>query len=110
MIRKAFVMQLLPGAEEEYHRRHNPIWPDLASVLRVHGVHRYSIFLHPHTLQLFATVEYENQILWDAIAQTEICQRWWLHMSGLMDTNPDASPTTLELPRLFNLESQSHPL
>jgi L-rhamnose mutarotase len=33
MIRKFFVMQLNPGAEEEYRRRHNPIWKELEDVL-----------------------------------------------------------------------------
>jgi hypothetical protein len=29
MIRKCFVMQLNQGAEEEYRRRHDPIWNEL---------------------------------------------------------------------------------
>jgi L-rhamnose mutarotase len=33
-IRKAFVMQVNPGAEQEYEKRHNPIWPDLEKVLK----------------------------------------------------------------------------
>jgi L-rhamnose mutarotase len=28
-IRKAFVMSVNAGAEEEYEKRHNPIWPEL---------------------------------------------------------------------------------
>jgi len=54
MIRKAFVMSVTPGFEEEYQRRHSPIWPELEAVIKSHGVHRYSIFLHPETQQLFA--------------------------------------------------------
>jgi L-rhamnose mutarotase len=26
--RKAFVMSVNPGAEQEYEKRHNPIWPE----------------------------------------------------------------------------------
>jgi len=44
MIRKAFVMQINVGAEEEYARRHQPIWPALQEALKNHGVHNYSIF------------------------------------------------------------------
>ena len=48
-IRKAFVMSVHAGAEEEYEKRHNPIWPELEKVLKDHGVSNYSIFLHPET-------------------------------------------------------------
>jgi L-rhamnose mutarotase len=48
-IRKAFVMSVNTGAEEEYEKRHNPIWPELEKVLKDHGVSNYSIFLHPET-------------------------------------------------------------
>ena len=48
-IRKAFVMSVNTGAEEEYEKHHNPIWPELEKVLKDHGVSNYSIFLHPET-------------------------------------------------------------
>ena len=37
-IRKAFLLKIKPGAAEEYTRRHNPIWPELETTLREHGV------------------------------------------------------------------------
>lgn len=103
MIRKAFVLAVHPGQEVEYERRHNPIWPELERVLRAHGVHSYSIFLHPQTNQLFGVVELEDEARWQAIAQTPECQRWWRHMGELMPTNPDASPVTHELREVFRL-------
>ena len=55
MIRKAFVLSVHEGHEAEYERRHRPIWPELEAVLRSHGVHTYSIFLHPGTRQVPST-------------------------------------------------------
>jgi L-rhamnose mutarotase len=104
LIRKSFVMQLKPGFEEEYQRRHNPIWPDLESTLREHGVHNYSIFLHPLTLQLFAYAEIEDEKRWEEIARTEICRRWWDSMAPLMEVNPDYSPLAQSLPELFHMD------
>ena len=52
MIRKAFVMSVDAGREAEYERRHRPIWPELEALLKAHGVHNYSIFLHAETRQL----------------------------------------------------------
>jgi len=104
MIRKAFVMSVNAGAEAEYERRHNPIWPELESVLCEHGVQTYSIFLHPETRQLFAYVEFEREERWQAIARTDVCQRWWRHMREIMPSNADNSPVSLELKEVFRLK------
>ena len=90
-------MSVNAGAEEEYVRRHSPIWPELATVLKAHGVHRYSIFLEPATRQLFAYAEIEDEARWQAVARTEVCQRWWAYMRDLMPTHADASPVARDL-------------
>ena len=104
MIRKAFVMTLRPGCEAEYERRHNPIWPELETVLKDHGVWTYSIFLNREHDQLFAYAEIESETTWDQIAQTEICQKWWAHMKDLMLTSDDNSPIVTDLNEVFYLE------
>jgi L-rhamnose mutarotase len=103
MIRKAFVMSVNAGAEAEYARRHQPIWDDLAAVLKAHGAHNYSIFLDPATRQLFGYVEVEDEARWNAIARTEVCQRWWKHMGDIMPSNPDHSPVARGLNEVFHL-------
>ena len=103
MIRKAFVMSVNAGAEAEYARRHQPIWDDLAAVLKAHGAHNYSIFLDPTTRQLFGYVEVEDEARWNAIARTEVCQRWWKHMGDIMPSNPDHSPVSRGLNEVFHL-------
>lgn len=104
MIRKAFVMSVNENCEEEYEKRHNPIWEDLEKELKAHGAHNYSIFLHPETRQLFAYVEIEDEARWDAIAQTDACQRWWAYMGDVMPANPDNSPVSMEIKEVFHLE------
>ena len=47
-------MKLKPGAAAEYQKRHDAIWPELASVLTASGVSDYSIFLDEETFTLFA--------------------------------------------------------
>ena len=104
MIRKAFVMQLHADAHQEYQRRHAPIWPELAQTLKQHGAHYYSIFLDPERSLLFAVVEIESPARWQAVAATEVCQRWWLSMRDLMLSHPDNSPVSEELTEVFYLE------
>ena len=61
-IRKAFIMSVNKGCEEEYARRHQPIWEELQQVLKSHGSHNYSIFLDKQTNQLFGCVEVESEV------------------------------------------------
>ena len=104
MIRKAFVMSVDEGQEAEYERRHRPIWAELAQTLKDHGVHNYSIFLHPETRQLFGYVEIEDEKRWADIARTDICRKWWAHMKDVMPSHPDDSPVSVELPEVFHLD------
>jgi L-rhamnose mutarotase len=104
LIRKAFVMSVNAGHEAEYERRHSPIWPELANVLNAHGVHNYSIFLHPQSHQLFAYVEIEDEARWNAIAQTEVSKRWWKHMADVMPNNTDGRPVALDLREVFHID------
>ena len=103
MIRKAFVMSVHPGHEAEYERRHSPIWPELEAVLKAHGAHNYSIFLHAEKKQLFGYVEIEDEARWNAIAQTPVCQRWWAHLKEVMPAHPDGSPVATGLREVFHL-------
>lgn len=103
MIRKAFIMRLKPGNEAEYVRRHNPVWEELQAVLKSHGVHNYSIFFDRDTNKLFGYAEIESEEKWAAIADTEICRRWWAHMKDLMHTNEDNSPLAIALDEVFHL-------
>jgi L-rhamnose mutarotase len=102
--RKAFVMSVNAGAEEEYEKRHNPIWPELEKVLKDHGVSNYSIHLHTETRQLFGYAEIESEEQWASIASTEACQRWWKHMSDIMAYHPDHTPVSLGLKEVFHLD------
>jgi L-rhamnose mutarotase len=83
-IRKAFVMSVHAGAEQEYENRHNPIWPELEKVLKDHGVSNYLILLHLETRQLFGYAEIESEEQRVSIPSTDACQRWWKHLSDIM--------------------------
>jgi L-rhamnose mutarotase len=104
MIRKAFVMSVYPDKHDEYERRHQPIWDELAAVLKEHGAHNYSIFLDRRTNQLFAYVELDSEERWNAVAGTDVCKRWWASMKDLMPSNQDNSPESRELREVFHLD------
>lgn len=103
MLRKAFRMSIHAGAAGEYTRRHQPIWSELEATLIAHGVSTYSIYLDAATDDLFAYVEIEDENRWAAIAETDVCRRWWTHMRDLMPVNQDDSPKSTELQEVFHI-------
>ena len=106
IIRKAFRMSVHAGQEQEYERRHRPIWRELEETLISHGVLTYSIFLDADTRDLFAYVEIESEERWAAIASTAECRRWWAHMRDVMPANADDSPASRELREVFHLRAE----
>lgn len=99
----AFVMQLNPGCEAEYKKRHDEIWPELVSLLKQAGIEDYSIFLHPHTLQLFAVLWRKSDHTMDSLPVQAVMQKWWAYMGDIMAHNPDNSPVSEPLQQVFYL-------
>lgn len=99
----AFRMQLNPGAEVEYRRRHEEIWPELVTLLRDAGIEDYSIHLDPETNALFGVLwRREGHGMADLPAHP-VMRRWWAHMADLMATHPDDEPVAVPLIPLFHL-------
>ncbi|KKO65846.1 L-rhamnose mutarotase [Janthinobacterium sp. KBS0711] len=99
----AFKMQLKPGHAAEYQRRHDAIWPELASLLHESGVRDYSIFLDEDTGALFAVLRRMDGHAMEALPQHPVMRRWWAHMADLMETQADASPVAVPLTPMFHL-------
>jgi len=99
----AFTMKLKPGFSEEYKKRHDEIWPELAALLKENGVSDYTIFLDEGTNTLFAVQNLSGQGSQD-LGQHEIVQRWWSFMADIMETHADNSPVSSPLKSVFHLE------
>ncbi len=97
----AFTMQLKPGFEAEYQRRHDEIWPELSDLLHAAGVSDYSIFLDPKTLVLFGVLKRTPGHTMDDLPNHPIMKKWWAYMADIMDTNPDNSPVQTSLKPVF---------
>ena len=99
----AFRMNLNRGQAEEYKRRHDEIWPELAAILKAAGVSDYSIWLDEETHHLFAVLRRGDGHTMDDIPKTEVVRRWWDFMADIMETNPDNAPVQVELTKMFHL-------
>ena len=99
----AFRMNLNLGEAEEYERRHNNVFPDLAQALSQAGVSDYSIWFDPETHHLFGILTRTENHTMDALPDTEVMKRWWAHMADVMETDANNVPVQLPLKRVFYL-------
>jgi L-rhamnose mutarotase len=100
----AFRMRLHSGMAEEYRRRHDALWPELADLLREAGIRDYSIHLDPETNLLFGVLKRSADHGMDALPDHPVMKRWWAHMADIMETNPDRSPIAVPLVPMFHLD------
>lgn len=104
MIRKAFKMKLYEGMAEEYEKRHNALWQEMKAMIHEYDGSNYSIFLDEETNTLFGYIEIEDEEKWSKSAETAICRKWWDYMADIMETNPDNSPVSVDLKKVFHLD------
>ena len=100
----AHKLKLKPGMAEEYRKRHDAIWPELAAAIRRAGISDYSIFFDEETNTLFAVQTLALNHTAAELRQTPILQKWWAYMAPLMEVNPDNSPVRTPLKLLFHQE------
>jgi L-rhamnose mutarotase len=103
MQRRAFKMQLNPGMEAEYVRRHDAIWPELSALLKAAGISNYSIHLDRETLALFGYLERRDDHTMADLPNHAVMKKWWAFMGDIMATNPDGSPVAVDLVETFYL-------
>ena len=104
MKRIAFKMQLKQGAEAEYKKRHDELWPELKELLKSTGMSDYSIFLDESTNSLFGILKIDDAQLLDELPAHPLMQKWWLYMKDIMESNPDNSPISIPLKEVFYLQ------
>ncbi len=99
----AFRMRLLAGHADEYRRRHDAIWPELAALLREAGVVDYRIFLDEETQALFAVLTRRTDHALGPLRDHPVMRRWWTMMRDIMETHEDHSPVQVHLREMFTL-------
>jgi L-rhamnose mutarotase len=84
----AWVLEVRPGYEEEYKKRHDEVWPEMLEALKNAGIRNYSIFRHGLTLfGYFETDDLEKTIA--ALAEDPVNARWSQSMAPLMKIDID---------------------
>ncbi|MCY0094031.1 L-rhamnose mutarotase [Hoeflea ulvae] len=104
MEKHAFKMRLNPGCEAEYKRRHDQIWPELLDLLKAAGISDYSIHLDRETSILFAVLWRKAGHTMEALPLDPVMQKWWAHMSDIMQTGAGNQPLAVPLETVFHMD------
>ena len=100
----AWVLEVRPGYEEEYRKRHDEIWPEMLDALRSAGIRNYNIFRHG--LTLFGYFETDDLAATrEALANDPVNVRWAEWMGPIMKIDIDASTSfPFLLPLQFHMD------
>ncbi|MDP9727475.1 L-rhamnose mutarotase [Alicyclobacillus sp. TC] len=83
MARLGFKLQIRPGAEEEYKRRHQVVYPELIEAFQENGIQTYSIFMDGTTLFAYLEAEDIEQSM-QAIERHPANIRWQKYMEDIL--------------------------
>lgn len=102
MEKRAFTIRLRAGAEAEYKRRHENVWPRVREALRRHGVRNYSIFMQGTTLFAYMEMERDFEESFRRLHQDPASVEWRDYMSDLIIRDEHMGFHFLE--RVFRLD------
>jgi len=104
MKRMGFRMTIKEGAEEEYLRRHEAVWPEMLEALRRAGFRNYSIYRDGLTLFAYFEADDVSQAATRIVADP-VNTRWAAMMSDILVTDSDpATGFVPALPEMFHLD------
>ncbi len=95
----AQVLRVRPGCRDEYKRRHDELWPELASLLARLGI-QTTIFAFEDLLFAYASAPDERA--WDEAARDPVTRRWEAYMAEVLETDERGLPRVVDLPVVFS--------
>jgi len=102
--RVCFLARVRPDRLAEYRQRHQHVWPEIRAALAQTGWGNYSLFLTDDGLLVGYLETADYQAALDAMAATEVNERWQAEMSEFFvaDGPPDESFTRIA--EVFHLD------
>lgn len=104
MQRICFLMEIIPGREAEYERRHREIWPDLVAALQDAGVRNYSLFRRGTTVVAYAECHPDAATSFGKVGATEVNKRWADWFTDVLAQHTDADGQLVEATEVWHLD------
>jgi L-rhamnose mutarotase len=97
-------MEILPGQEEEYERRHKQVWPELEAELRAAGVRNYTLFRRRTQVFAYAECEPDAETAFGKVGKTEVNRRWAQWFTDVLAVHTEADGRLVEAREVWHLD------
>jgi L-rhamnose mutarotase len=108
MERVCFLARVRPDRLDEYRERHKSVWPEMREALAKAGWGNYSIFLAADGLLIGYLETDDYQAAVDAMAATEVNERWQAEMSEFFVAAGLPDRSFLRIAEIFHLDLAAH--
>lgn len=99
LIGQGFVLTVRPGMTDEYRRRHEEIWPEMAQALRRSGIVFYEIFLDEANHRVFGHMVRDRP---PPAEDDPVIARWREYMADVLEMDGEM-PLRTPLDKVFRL-------
>jgi L-rhamnose mutarotase len=103
MIRRAFTLQLKPGALAEYKEKHDNIWPELVEEIRRLGIAEMTAFEADPVIFYYSEILDEEA--WDRLWASPVHDRWAELFKELIAFNDSEQVDAAFMPEIFHLQT-----
>jgi L-rhamnose mutarotase len=76
MQRYCFTFEIREGAEAEYKRRHDEIWPELVAAIKDAGISNYSLFRRGTQVIAYCECHPDAATAFANVGATDVNRRW----------------------------------
>jgi L-rhamnose mutarotase len=102
--RICFLMDVIPGREDEYQRRHDEIWPELVAELQKAGVRNYTLFRRDTTVIAYAECHPDAATAFGRVGATEVNARWSEWFADVLARLSDENGALIEASEVWHLD------
>lgn len=103
MERLCFSMNLVPGSEAEYERRHAEIWPEMREAVSEAGYTNYTLFRRGAMVIGYAECVPDVATVAANIGVTDVAARWNKSFEGVIESMTDADGNLLRADEVWHL-------
>lgn len=108
MERLCFVINLFPGKEAEYDKRHDEIWPELTAAINEAGFRNYNIFRRDNHVIGVAECHPDVDTALAKIGATDVNTRWGEFFSDVISSMTDDSGDLIRYKQVWRLDETGH--
>ncbi len=104
MERLCFVIHLAPGAEAEYDRRHDELWPDMREAIVAAGFTNYSLFRRGSEVIGYSECVPDVATVLANMGATDVNTRWGESLASVIDSMTDETGGLIRYTQVWHLD------